>query len=303
MRRAVALHRRLTAALADGYAGREIDPALFQEVVDAAHRAMGAYVSPEASNAVFVRDALVETLADLAGRTPARADWVAACWRLAGNVLRIVREHPVPPWVRQGYDEWVHAQFVSAAPRAGFGGRPGHLFTLKVLTGSPAGTKATRFYYDSTGPAIAHQLGFDRPPNPRSLSRSRRPIGRQFRHPAEFVSMRLEVLVEPQYCTRDGPGFKDTRVDDLDRDWNREQMSYRDRPPGRRDHCLAGDFTLPCHRCPFGLESCRAATHARDYERRPCPACGNARAWFDPAAVRQDVCVDCRTKAALTGAT
>ena len=277
----LAVRDRLRAGLAAEFLGRTPAGPDFARLVD-----LAAALLPRGVD----RDALVDSLRPLAGRPLDQAAVDECAWRLAGNYRRLRRRRPVPPWHGQRLAEWVAVQVVRCRRERSPSGKPGARFWFRVLTGTPAGLTATRFWSARLCHVLALELGFDRPRNGRA---ARFP----YVAPEQFVGLRLHALVRPEESDH-APGFRQVVTTPADRRWNRETVRCRFRAAdGFR--CLLGlsHDRLPCHHCPVGFTRCRAATHRHDWTRRYCPSCGRNDAFFDPEEPGER-CVDCSRRQA-----
>jgi hypothetical protein len=241
-------------------------------------------------------EAVTASLECLAGRLITEDVLKMTMWRLAGNLELLARGDCIPPWTHQPYAEWVPAQILSALRHKTHRGKMGHIFTLVILAGLPAGLKVSKFWTDRAVRYIARAMGFARwPPGPRSS----KPAINLLQNPTELVNMRLTIMIDPDLCVGEGPAFDRTKVLDRDVRFNKDQLKYR----ARRDPAHACPFSMPdavpCFRCPKGTVSCRAATHPVDLEFRLCPTCHFDRAAFDPS-VSTAMCLKCAVRDLLT---
>lgn len=234
--------------------------------------------------------ALRASLTHLAGESLTERQIFETCWRLAGNAKRLTHNKPAPPWTYQSQVEWVPAQIISARRQLVFGDR-GYQFTFQSLAGRCCPMKLHIAWKDDVCRRIAKLLiGFN---FKRLADYSEKLPHHRYQHPTELVTMRLLLKVDPKLSGK-APTFEDCKVPPSLKAWNREQMDCRDRLDPEFFKCpMAYEPDLvPCYRCSVGLGRCRAATHPRDWETRPCPRCLNIEATFD-MTVSAEVCLRC----------
>lgn len=272
--------RKALAELMPAFAGQVLDLGRFQAFVAALRRLLPGAISYAT---------LEESVQGLAGNlltVPRLTDLVQ---RLTGNLYRLQAGRAVPPWSPAAQrTEWVPVQIMGAKWARNSKQRLGVRLTCKVLAGGPCPGFCHRWWSLQQCRYVARDLGFSRPPSPKSWI----PIRYPYTTPEELVTMRCYVLVEPRLCSGDGPGFRHIQVTPDTRRWNREQLQYR----ARRDEAHACPQEqpdgLPCWRCPFGFVTCRAATHRENYRTGLCTSCGDKEADFDPSW-STTLCVAC----------
>jgi len=263
----------VAAVLEFEYEHKTLAALQFDQLVAYAMQELPAGVNPQA---------VAQSLPELLGCRLTEAKLRAAAWRLAGNLPLLRRGIAVPPWKRQTQLEWVPAQFETAQR----GRRSSWDFTLRALAGTPAGLQMPVRWTERACAYTARFLGFTQF---RSATAKHNP--HPLRSPQEFVTLRVLALLDPLLCD-EGPGFHEVAFPGAIKDWNREQQRYRARV-GEAYACpFEKPRTLPCVQCSVGYLQCRAAVHAATYESRPCPACGQESAPFDPAGPGA-VCVNC----------
>lgn len=275
------LRRKMRESLLTDYVRQSLEGQDFREFVSD----MGRYLP---STVEYVH--LLKSLEHLAGVEITKDVLDEVCWRMAGNVL-LLREQAVVPWHKQRAEEWVPVQFIDASRQRSGRKKKGWLFTFQVLAGTPCPVKVQQFWTDRFCGRMAHELGFQWMPSDKSNQVPRA----VYQFPTEFLTLRMTICIEPKLCTGEGPGFERTGLPGYLRNWNREQMKYRDRleegyecPKGYPDN-------LFCYRCPVGYKECRAGTHKNTFTSSYCPDCGNAEASFDPDASDQR-CLSCHER-------
>lgn len=239
-------------------------------------------------------DPVFVSLRHLAGEVLTPAVLRDNFWRLAGNLDRLLGK-PVPPWTRQGFKEWVPVQIESAKRRRGGRGDLGWLFTFRIAAGTSCPLTIQKFWSDKFCRYLAPDLGFS---TRRISDRSKVVPQARYQHPTELVTLRLHVLVDPELCGRE-PGFDKVRVQSADREWNREQLCFRDRLDA--EHACPKDMprSVACFRCPIGYKACRAAVHREDYTFGFCPDCNRDDVPFDPE-LSTERCIECMDTRAMT---
>lgn len=222
------------------------------------------------------------SLRHLAGQELTEARLYDVAWRLAANLKTLKEGIPVPPWVRQQFEEWVPVQVVAsryAIQKKPYErhGRSGRMMRFKILSGSPAPLEITQWWSNSKIDVVAYAIGFRRRPPMIKADGS------------ELMSMRFAVLIEPGLSLRE-PGFYHVSCPPSFMEYNRELIKLRRRIGFE---CPEG-YDHQCYQCPLGVRSCVAACHPEDYEEDVCSACGQ-NWWFDtdPGFVN-DYCIRCQ---------
>lgn len=251
--------------------------------------------------------AVLDSLRSLAGRSLTEEVAGEACWRLAGNLHRLLAGRTVPPWTVQTEIEWVTVQIDSVVKRfrrykaktqeqsmqadvKGMVSRAGAIVRYIVLNGLPAGKMFEKFWTTDLCETIKSEFGFDKF-NREKFSRnvSVRPPW-PFLDVREFYRMRLQVRLEPELCQFGELGFKELRGTSATKAWCRGIMRKRLRDGFACPANYADDF--PCHSCPAGLTSCPAACHAEDYLIGRCETCKRDKTHLDPL-IDLDTCIEC----------
>jgi len=239
-------------------------------------------------------DKVFDSLRHMAGQPITKEDLRDNLWRLAGNLKRIDGHLAVPPWTCQPQAEWVPANITAIRRRRNNSGVLGYLFYFRILAGPACPMIVSRFWTSRFCYFLAEYMGFLREYS--SVNRNADIPRRLFHHPSEFVTLRLELLLESRLSTGREPGFERVQVPPALLKFNLEQLKYRDRIDGKPYICPEGypeDFL--CCTCEVGYKKCRAGCHAEDYIVGSCPSCHNDHAWFDPELLSA-VCVICYEK-------
>lgn len=233
------------------------------------------------------KDLVFDSLQYLAGTRLSERELEDLSWRLAGNLRRLRNLRPVQPWFTQAQQEWVPVQVLSGQPyRTKRYGKPGMIFQLQILAGSPCPLTIDHFWSRGFCRLIASRIGFSAPWG-----------DYPFLSEYQLVSTRLYVLVDPEKSVGGKPGFnqvKETQPGGI-LSWNKELLKLRAR---------RGGFTCPqnypaahrCFQCHVGMDQCPAATHEETFVRKPCRKCQRSN-WHDTADDR--ICVDCNAREAL----
>jgi hypothetical protein len=225
------------------FAGHRLDADGLGEMAAAAAAAVGS-THPAAA---------FETLRGWAGveLTLDRLDLIE--WRLSGNVHRLKRGQPAPPWPAP--EEWAIAQ-VTGVERAkkAFGAeeRAGYRLDWLLLSGPAAGRPVETFWSSAQVRLRKTEFGYARRVRPsRNITRVRYDLI----DPVELFRLRAQLLVR----AKDGrPEAADVRGRTGTKAWNLPVLRRR----LRFDHVCPKGLThaeLPCCRCPFGLDRCEAA--------------------------------------------
>lgn len=224
-----------------------------------------------------------ESVIDVIGELATRKLLTTVCWRLAANYKRL-RARPVPPWYRQVHNEWVTSQ-VSGVRRSKLGWVPGYMISFQLLNGLGASMTIEKFWSTKFCQLVGRkELGFTKIHGSRPL-----------RDPREFVSLRLQLLLDKN-LSGVAPVFEQTRTNPSLDEWNRKLTNRRQ--PAKRE--CPEDFTHNCYLCPVGLADCELAVHANTYHHRLCPVCNDEEAPFDHG-LSENLCVNCLERQALQG--
>ena len=207
------------------------------------------------------------------------------CWRMAGNTRRLKEYRSVPPWHVQKLPEWVPVQVVSARRQRNTKGAVGALMGFRVLAGTSCPKIVYKWWSQKMARFLSQDFGFTR-------QRGNEPGRFPYAHPEQLVSLRHYVMIDPAECDKE-PGFSKVAFSGSMKEWNKNTLVARFRAD-RDFYCQMEKSAeeLPCHRCPLGYVTCRAATHRKDWVQKPCTHCSRADAWFDPE-IAGDKCVEC----------
>jgi hypothetical protein len=274
----VSLRRKMEAALSKTYVGSTPRGDAFNIFVDD--------VTAQLPKTV-VRQYVYDSLRHLAGERITAPLLLNNLWRLAGNVNRL-RRKAVPPWNHQSFAEWVPAAIVAACKRRNGAGKIGYLYSFQILGGLACPMIVTKFWTNKFCHYFSRHLGYAK----RRFRATAAVPKNIFRHPREFVTMRLQILIEPRLCTFNEPGFDKVKVGSAQLKWNHEQMAFRDRLTDEYGCPFEYPASRHCYLCHVGFKRCRAGCHARDYEPYFCNDCGRSDALFDPE-LGSDVCIEC----------
>lgn len=233
-----------------------------------------------------LEDSLRHTLGDLL--TQERL--AALAWRMAGNIPRLRSRRPVPPWHGQTVLEWAPVQIVAARRERNRRGLLGTAYTFRILAGTACPLVTTGWWSSKQCSYYAKAFGFSK----RGSPNARLPPKYPYVAPEQFVGMRLNVLLDPEFSGK-LPGFNTADWPSVFDDYNREQLRLRLRvDPGYE--CPNGfPLALPCHKCYIGYEHCAAATHRYDWFEQKCGECGKRDALFDKE-MSTTLCIDCYVK-------
>lgn len=214
-------------------------------------------------------------------------------WWLAGNVKRLTKRHDkgIRPWHGQTVPEWVPVQIIDARFATGPRRALGHLFDFRILAGTPCPKVIQKFWSLRFCHYISRFVGFSRYG---TNERTGEVPYNLYRSPRELVTLRLQVLIEPELA-QDEPDFKQTETSPSLLNWNKQQMRYRARRVEKHACPQGVSENLKCFQCPFGYGTCRAGTHRRDYKLATCTKCREEHALFDEH-ISKERCVDCLEK-------
>jgi hypothetical protein len=191
---------------------------------------------------------------------------------------KLKNDQIVYPWTGQSESEWMPVQILAADRTKTWKGEAGYQFKIRILAGS-----ACPLVFYKTWPAkavsfIARKIGF-------SASWKNMP----YRDGHELVSMRFMVEIDPKMCKDQKPGFHNISCTGGFERWNKDILQARSHinPP------CPYNFTHFCYQCPVGYDQCKAGTHPKTYELKPCSVCDD-ETWHDPGY--NNVCVVCRDR-------
>jgi hypothetical protein len=229
-------------------------------------------------------EAVHDSIRHLAGMVLHEKPARELCHRLAGNVDGLAAGIPVLPWKLQRAIEWVPFQITACRRGLSRRGKRGAYLTYVALAGTPCGMKIVRFLSKNQCLFLAPFFGF------RRFTAAGRQLPYSYETPEQLVSMRCYGLVEPDQEWA-GVHFRKHEFPASVHDYNREVIKLRFRLE-RGYTCPRGyPSSFPCHRCQAGYRECPAATHAQEWEKKLCPACGEER-WFD-TEVSPKSCLTC----------
>ena len=247
------------------------------------------------------REAVYDSVFDLAGERITKLSVWEASWRLAGNLPHLRNGNPVTKWSLQREKEWVPAQIISAKRRRteGRAKKNGWLFTFQVLAGTACPMKIPKFWTDKFCYFIKNELGFNKRSQP---PKSGKPLLHIMRHPTEFVNLRMFILLDPELDDKGGrrlfPEFEKVDLSGPMKKWNRTMMKRRDRMEHGYDCPMNFGLDVNCHQCFAGYKTCPAATHRLDYKFAYCNKCSKADTPFDPD-LSNEICLHCVEAKAL----
>lgn len=226
------------------------------------------------------RSAVRQSLMSLVGQDFTRDSLNEMAWRLAGNVDKLRDGKTVSKWVSQASDEVVPVQIIESYPTVTRFGEFATKFVVRVLAGTPCPMILDTVWNSSRCRYRSAHLGFSAP------------WGKYpYKHPAQFVGLRMHVLLEA--AKSGAKPYFELGIEEEPNSiiaYNRKLLVARARLPGGFE-CPQG-FDHPCHLCPIGYRDCPAACHPLTYESRVCPRCGDEQ-WFDPARKKQKHCIEC----------
>lgn len=229
-----------------------------------------------------LRNAVFETLRHLAGSALTPQASFAAAWRLAGNVHRLKRGIPTPPWTVQTEHEWVPVEVTAGMPSRNHQNKAGTIFSFLIWAGSPCGMTIRLFWSNEVSRFVARRLGF-------SSMRGKFP----YANPLELVRLRGVVLLDPA-LSRETPKFRQVRekLPSAFLTWNRNILRVR-----KRLEPCPRQFKHACHQCVVGYSECPGGVHRLTYRRDSCPVCGNESYFDDDVSAAR--CISCTHKRAL----
>lgn len=166
-----------------------------------------------------------------------------------------------------------------------------HSFQFRILTGPLASQVMTQYWSFKKTAYLAvyrndHNVGF-------GFNRSKiNSKGEQrnkliFNDIRQFYGLRCFLLFDPSR-SQELPYIAEVGHRPSTMEYNQSLLKARDRSV---TDCLKGLSHNPeCYRCPYGIDKCQIATHAKTYLKGTCPIC-NRLSFFDPQDTKK--CVDC----------
>lgn len=256
----------------------------FHSFVDTLHR--------ELPNNIL-RDTVLNSVKSVLKKTLTDQMLHDTCWRLAGNLERLLDQKPVPVWSRQTEFEWIPAEICEVKTLKRFN-RLENQIVFASLAGSIVPLQLVQFWSQRK----THYLATYRDQKGLGFGFSRSKINRRgeqvnrmlFYDVRQFYGLRCLLLLDPTRSKDDPYAFEIGHSSSLMK-YNRDLLFYRDR---LSNPCVRGlPDSQECFTCPFGTDKCYLATHPVTYTTGECPRCG-AKGFFDPA--EQDhvgICVNC----------
>ena len=210
--------------------------------------------------------AVRQSLRHFMGKQITEADARSLAWRIAGNLHRLRKDRPLPPWVIDE-TEWCAVQIQAVRPdrrKRGAGVEPGHRCLLTIIDGAASGKRATVFLSHKFQRAVALRFGFKghRDPSMRLVDGM------------EFYNMRfMGILRENSDLS---VSVVKVAVPPSMLKYNRGIISKR----ARKGFTCPRRFSHACRACPIGETECEAAVRPATCEKGACVKCGKAY-WKD----------------------
>lgn len=225
----------------------------FYKFVDSLTNCLPESVPPEA---------ILQSCEGIAGRQLTKTVLSNLAWRMAGNIRRLKNGHPVHEWAGSPKPLWVPVQITKVVRSVSRYGKPGGVFTYRVLAGPPCPKLFDQFWSFNYCRVFAKVLGFSRyrdGPHP-------------LRDVREMSSFRLHVLLKSD---TDELKITEIRVTDTFKKWNRRYLERRTRikEPCPKNH----PKSLYCYQCFVGQDQCARSVHSETMKKRLCPLCDKKR--------------------------
>lgn len=257
-----------------GYCGCPLEGAAFDTFVNS----LSAELPHNLPHAAVYQSARI-----VMGKVLDHNDLRAFAWRLAGNLDVLRKNEPVIPWTFQPEPELMPVQVLDHEYAQTAKHKPAARYRLRVLAGRACPMIIHKSWAkDFVRYLASHVMGFSKPWG-----------DFPFKDTAELVRLRFLVMIDPEFCRDEQPGFDQVAESSSCRAWNRDIMKQR----ARVSAPCPQDFKHPCHKCPVGYDKCPAGTHPRTYVVQTCATCG-CEAPHD--AARQGApCLSCARKSAV----
>jgi hypothetical protein len=240
----------------------------------------------------ILRITVQDSVKDLVKKHLTKSLLFDTCWRLAGNLNKLLDQKPVIPWARQEDFEWIPAQVYEIQTVKKLN-RLVHELTFQSLAGSIVPKKIIQYWslkktYYLSCYRNEKNLGFGFSSS-HVNSRGEQQNKNLFSDIRQYSGLRCFLLVDPKksqadpFVTTIGHSYATTN-------YNKRLIAGRDRT---QTDCLKGHRNLECYHCPYGIDKCPLATHLKTYTLSKCLRC-EKDAFFDPMETdRKDLCVNC----------
>lgn len=267
-----------------GFLGHKLVGATFHAFVDKLHAALPDHI---------LRITVHKSVQEMLKKELTPELLLDTCWRLAGNMEKLLEQQPVPAWARQKHFEWIPVQVCDTYTTRKLK-QLTHTLTFQSLAGSVVPLKLTQNWsikktsYLATFRNEKHLgFGFGRS---HINSRGEQQGNSLFYDIRQFYGLRCFLLLDPKRSQAD-PIAVEVGHSSATMTYNRKLISARDR---LQNKCIRGlPESLECFHCPYGADKCSLATHEFSYKKGNCPRCSKA-GFFDPAEIEfPGICINC----------
>lgn len=232
------------------------------------------------------REVLFETFRPFLGAPYSAAWWRDFFWHIAANEDLLRAGIPLKPWRAPGVREWVPVQVMRVDPAPARNRDSRYALTIRVLAGQACPVLFQKIVSGDWLKRLSRYVGFT------SMRH-----GRPFLSPYQYTSLRMFVLLDPEFSREGRPGFQEMRCKGVHLKHNELMLNRRFRRKG--DFVCPHSFIHDCHHCAVGFLECPVGTHMSNYIEKPCLGCGE-QAWFDPD-IQTTLCVSCWRKQVAKG--
>lgn len=274
-------HRKSFDSVLQRYVGSVLDEPMF----------LGLRAGLETAGLKGVpRSTLERSMPDLLGNVLEAKDAAYLAYRLAGNMTRLRRGEPTPPWQYQPAAEAAVVQVLQLLRWPNRNKKPGFQVSMLILSGYAAGKTLKNFWsYELCRYVSTRIFGF-------SSRRGAKP----YHQPHDLVRLYAAVEIDPDRSVSEPKYSRLIPRGELAKiNQHRIGLRLTKNQPDAEYRCPI-DFRGNCSLCPLGYtpsetkRHCPLAVRPQTIEIRRCPSCRNDEAAFDPAvSVRVcDLCAE-----------
>lgn len=267
-----------------GFLGHRLSGATFHAFVDRLHQALPDNI---------LRNTVHQSLIELLKQELTPQLLLDTCWRLAGNMEKLLDQQPVISWGIQRNYEWIPVQICDVYTTKKYK-QLVHSLTFQSLAGTVVPLKLFQHWSIKKTTYLATfrndkglGFGFGRS---HINSRGEQKGNSLFYDIRQFYGLRCFLLIDPKQSKTE-PIAVEVGHSSATMVYNRNLISGRDR---LQNKCIRGlPDTVECFHCPYGTDKCALATHEFSFKKGKCPRC-TKDGFFDPAEIElPGLCINC----------
>lgn len=273
------------------FVGKALEGEFFHSFIDRLHLKL-----PQG----ILRDTVVNSNKNLAGKTLTPKALINTCWRLAANVETLLEQKPVPGWVAQENLEWVAAEVVRIRPTLS-GKSIANKITFRILSGTPTSLALDQTWSNKKINYLARfkdekncgfGFGYSK------LNSRGEQVGKLlFVDAQQFFGLHCLLLIDPE-SSKDSPVSIEIGHTFATTSHNQTLLRGRDRQVTECVKKIPGN--PECYLCPLGREKCVYATHQLSYILAICSLC-QQKGFVDSTDISYSgLCVSCARKERLS---